>query len=94
HLMLSIVKKQFASSGYVMTQDVKRIFVDGGFSKNLLYMNMLATFYPGKEVYAATIAQSTALGAALAIHGSWNDQSLPANMIDLKYYSSMQPISF
>lgn len=92
HLMLDITQKQFESSAYVMTDDVKRIFVDGGFSKNLLYMNMLATFYPGKEVYAATIAQSTALGAALAIHTAWNDQSLPANMIDLKYYSSGQPI--
>jgi len=93
HLMLDIVRRQFGSSNYVMTDNVKRIFVDGGFSKNLLYMNMLAAMYPGKEVYAATIAQSTALGAALAIHTFWNNQPLPANMIDLKYYSSMQPMA-
>jgi sugar (pentulose or hexulose) kinase len=88
HLMFRLVQKQVISSGLVMTSQVKRIFVDGGFSKNPLFMNILASLYPGKEVYAAAIAQSTALGAALSIHAAWNNNSLPQNMIDLKFYSS------
>lgn len=86
HFIFYLLKKQVASTNLVMTQDVKRIFVDGGFSMNPIFMNMLAAMYPDKEVYAATIAQSTALGAALAIHDEWNRNTLPPGVIDLKYY--------
>jgi hypothetical protein len=51
-------------------------------------MNLLAASFPGVEVYAASVAQATAMGAALAIHEYWNSQSLPADIIQLKYYSS------
>jgi hypothetical protein len=39
-------------------------------------------------VYAASMAQATALGTALAIHESWNNRQLPNDIIDLKYYSA------
>ncbi|MCW3114682.1 MAG: carbohydrate kinase, partial [Segetibacter sp.] len=67
---------------------VKRMFVDGGFSKNSIYMNLLAEAFPGMEVFAASMAQATALGTALAIHRSWNDKPVPNDLIELKYYSS------
>ena len=67
-----------------------RIFVDGGFSKNALYMNMLAAAFPRTEVYAASMAQATALGAALAIHSSWNKKQLPGDVIKLRYYKQPQ----
>jgi hypothetical protein len=38
-------------------------------------------------VYAASMAQGTALGAALAIHNSWNNDPLPAGLVALKYYA-------
>jgi sugar (pentulose or hexulose) kinase len=88
HFMYQLVKKQFTSSAFVMTDSIKRIFVDGGFSKNALYMNMLASLYPDKELYAATMAQSTALGAALAIHKAWNSKPIPRDIIELKYYAT------
>jgi sugar (pentulose or hexulose) kinase len=81
-----LVKKQFVSSGFVITANIKKIFVDGGFSQNPLFMNMLASLYPGMEVYGASIVQSTALGAALAIHDKWNNYPLPDSFIDLKHY--------
>ncbi|HRQ50911.1 MAG TPA: FGGY-family carbohydrate kinase, partial [Agriterribacter sp.] len=68
--------------------DVKRIFVDGGFGKNRLYMHLLAEAFPGIEVYAASIAQATALGAALAIHPHWNSKPVPADTIKLMYYNT------
>ena len=49
-------------------------------------MKLLANAYAGIEVYAATIAQASAFGAALAIHKSWNKHSLPANLVGLNYY--------
>jgi sugar (pentulose or hexulose) kinase len=66
---------------------VKRLFVDGGFGKNPLYMNLLAAAFPQLEVYAASMAQATALGAALAIHSSWNKKSIPNTLITLQYYA-------
>ncbi|HEX5024696.1 MAG TPA: FGGY-family carbohydrate kinase, partial [Agriterribacter sp.] len=67
--------------------EVKRIFVDGGFGKNTLYMQLLAEAFPGIEVYAASIAQSTALGTALAIHPHWNTQPATSDTIKLVYYN-------
>jgi glycerol kinase len=66
---------------------VKRIFVDGGFSKNAIYMNLLALFFPDIEIFAASMAQATAVGTALSIHKAWNKRALPNDIIELKYYA-------
>jgi L-fuculokinase len=50
-------------------------------------MYLLAESFPGMEVYAASVPQASALGAALAIHSHWNKLSLPADLIELKLYS-------
>jgi sugar (pentulose or hexulose) kinase len=64
--------------------------VDGGFSKNPIYMYLLAEAFPKIEVYAASVPQASALGAALAIHQHWNTKKLPSDIIDLKLYSVTQ----
>ena len=88
-LMIHIIKQQKISSGLVIKgSDVKRIFVDGGFSKNSIYMNLLSIVFPGMEVFAASMAQSTAMGAALAIHHSFGDKTVPTDLIELKFYSA------
>lgn len=90
-LMMDIIKKQVASTSLVLHggAPVKRIFVDGGFSNNALYMNLLASSFPGVEIYAASMTQATALGAALALHGVWSDKPLPSDIIQLNYYGSL-----
>lgn len=89
-LIIDLVEEQFHSTQLVLTgTNVKRIFVDGGFSKNAIYMNLLAARFPSMEIFAASMAQATAVGAALCIHASWNQQSLPADIIELKYYSAI-----
>ena len=86
-LLLDIMEKQVASTQLVLHDtDVKRIFVDGGFGKNQVYMHLLAEAFPDIEVFAASIPQATAIGAALAIHGHWNSRSRPGDIIELKYY--------
>ncbi|GAB3351936.1 FGGY-family carbohydrate kinase [Arachidicoccus ginsenosidivorans] len=88
-LMMFIVSEQFTSTSIILQKGVtKKIFVDGGFGKNAIYMNLLAAVFPEIEVYAASMAQATALGTALAIHESWNNRQLPNDIIDLKYYSA------
>lgn len=87
-LMLDIMNKQIESTRLVLKgTDTRRIFVDGGFGKNPLYMYLLAEAFPDIEVYAASIAQATAFGAALAIHPHWNPNPVPPDIIKLKYYT-------
>ena len=87
-LMEDIIRQQKISTDYVLKDTpVKRIFVDGGFSKNVVFMHLLAAAFPQLEVYAASMAQATALGTALAIHHQWNTKPLPHDLIELKYYS-------
>jgi sugar (pentulose or hexulose) kinase len=89
-LMFDLVTQQHASTQLVMAgTKVKRIFVDGGFGKNALYMNFLATFFPAMEIYAASMPQATALGGAMAIHHAWNERPLPKDLINLKYYAAV-----
>ena len=88
-LMMDIMKQQTDSVNLIMSHDVKRIFVDGGFSKNKIYMQLLAERFPLVEVFAATVAQASAIGAAMAIHRFWNAGSLPAELITLRKYVSM-----
>ncbi|GAB3316253.1 hypothetical protein GCM10027299_06220 [Larkinella ripae] len=88
-LMLDIVAQQLVSTNLVLDNSpVKRIFVDGGFSKNPIYMNLLAAAFPQIEVFAASMAQATALGSALAIHSYWNSKPLPGDTIELKHYTA------
>lgn len=91
HLMMDLVSQQYHSTQLVVVgTNAKRIFVDGGFSRNVVFMNLLAITFPEVEVYAAYMPQATAMGAALAIHRSWNTQPLPNNIIDLKLYTPVQ----
>ncbi len=86
-LILNLVSKQITSTKLVLNDStVTKLFVDGGFGKNEIYMNLLAKAFPEMEVYAASVAQATSLGAALAIHEDWNSKDIPQNLIELKRY--------
>jgi hypothetical protein len=93
-LLMDIMEQQIASTRLVLEgKDTRRIFVDGGFGKNPVYMHLLAAAFPRTEVFAASISQATALGAALAVHSHWNANPLPSDIIELKYFSCTQEIS-
>ena len=94
-LIADIIQQQVKSTELVLNgTSAKRIFVDGGFGKNNVYMHMLAESFPGMEIYAASVAQASALGAALAIHPHWNEQPFPSDIIELKLYSVKQNTTF
>lgn len=92
-LMLDIMAQQVVSTALVLrgnevvAQPVSRIFVDGGFSHNPVYMALLAKAFPAMEVWAASVAQATALGAALAIHSHWNSNPIPPDLISMTRYT-------
>lgn len=88
-LIADLVEQQVRSTNLVLNNcHVKSIFVDGGFGKNPIYMQLLADAYPQYEVFAASVAQATALGAALAVHHYWNNKPIPADLIELKPYAA------
>lgn len=91
----SLVKQQVTSTNLVLhNSEVTRIFVDGGFSKNPIFMNLLSLAFPSIEVYAASVAQASATGAAMAVHKHWNKHPHKADMIDPKFFSSKEnPLS-
>ncbi|MDO8369073.1 MAG: FGGY family carbohydrate kinase [Saprospiraceae bacterium] len=83
--MRQLLEKQVVSTKLAIgNTPIRRIFVDGGFSKNETYMHLLAEAFPELEVYAAEVSQSTALGAAMAIHNYWNEKPLSKDLISLK----------
>jgi sugar (pentulose or hexulose) kinase len=86
-LVLRIVKAQYRSTKLVLgNTGIKRIFVDGGFAMNPIYMHLLAQAFPAIEVYAADVPQASAIGAALAIHEHWNKKAKPVDLISLHRY--------
>ena len=92
-LMIELVLMQQESTQLVLNNSsVKRIFVDGGFSQNSVYMHLLADAFPEYEVYAASIPQASALGAALAIHQQWNLANEPRELVQLKHYPAARNI--
>lgn len=86
-LMADLVRQQLFSLHLVLPENQARegpLFVDGGFSQNPVFMQLLARAFPQKKVYAATVAQATALGAALAIHRHWNPRLMPEGLVALR----------
>lgn len=89
-LIADIMVKQKHSTSLVLQQGgSNQIFVDGGFSSNEVYMHLLAMAFPEYKVFAASVPQASALGAALSIHTCWNTKDQPINNAELKYYSSI-----
>jgi sugar (pentulose or hexulose) kinase len=88
-LVFDLVVQQYVSTQLVLKgTSVKKIFVDGGFSNNSVYMNLLSAFFPEMEVFASSIPQATAIGTALAIHDAWNADPFPTQIIELRHYPS------
>ena len=85
--IFDLIQQQVQSTRLVLQDTVKRIFVDGGFSKNAVYMHLLANAFPHMEIFAASVAQASALGAALVMHAHWNNKTLPSDIIELKLYT-------
>ncbi|WP_052324184.1 FGGY-family carbohydrate kinase [Flavihumibacter sp. ZG627] len=72
-LVGDMVHKQVESTSLVIQEgNVNRIFVDGGFSGNDVYMKMLAAAFSAYELRTAEVAQASALGAAMTMHDHWN----------------------
>jgi L-fuculokinase len=84
-LVEELVSRQVKSTSLVLSSNVRNIFVDGGFSQNPLFMKLLAKAFPNHKVYAASVAQASALGAALAIRRCWESAQVSGDLLQLKH---------
>lgn len=88
-LMADLVALQKRSSDRVLKDaPVKRLYVDGGFSRSRIFMKMLSAAYPETEVWASEVPQAPALGAALVLHGHWNGRPVPEDLIKLNPFTN------
>ena len=53
--------------------EIEKVFISGGFCKNTLFMQLLASYFPEMNFYTSTLDKATAVGAALVLHRHWND---------------------
>ncbi len=83
HLLHDLVALQFESTSLVLNTDTKKLFVDGGFCRNGIFMNLLKMYFPSLEVYAANTPHASSLGAAMVIHESWNKEVMRKDIVEV-----------
>jgi sugar (pentulose or hexulose) kinase len=85
--MQTMVAKQVASTRLAIgNARIEALYVDGGFSRNRFFMEGLATAFREIPVFAATVGQASALGAALILHRHWNKGEVPSDIVQLQPY--------
>lgn len=82
-LISHLVDQQVESTNLVLQPDIDTIFVDGGFSQNKIFMQLLSAAYPDKKVYTTSIVQASALGAAMVVHGADNNLKVKRDILNL-----------
>ncbi len=89
-LMLELVQAQVASLRLAAGDTpIRKLYVDGGFAANDLYLKMLAAALPGWSVIASEASLGSALGAALAVRNS----RLPAGFLEAEYRLKKQEVA-
>lgn len=60
--------------------DIKNIYITGGFAKNQIFLQLIAKSFPAKSVFTSEINNATALGAALVVFRSVTDKQPELNL--------------
>ena len=76
YLIQNIILQQVESIRLVLDgKEIKKIFVDGGFSNNPIYMQLLANAFPSTRIVTGFSSQASALGAAMALREKQNNKN-------------------
>jgi sugar (pentulose or hexulose) kinase len=68
--------------------ETKAIYISGGFALNELFVRLLATFFPHKQIYNTEISEATALGAAISIYGKTFNKPVPYLNLSINEYKA------
>jgi sugar (pentulose or hexulose) kinase len=87
-LMVELVELTVEAIDLVIPSDddTENVYITGGFSKNPLFLLLLADAYSMKNVYTSEINNATALGAALVVLNSLDPDRKPALNLGLNQY--------
>jgi sugar (pentulose or hexulose) kinase len=94
-LVVDLVSIQNISLNLAMGEtSIDKFFVTGGFGKNKIFMKLMASLFPEKEIYAVQLQQSSALGAAVVVQtlDDKNTKKLQAR-INLERYTPIEGLS-
>ena len=81
-LILSLVIQTKISLNRVDMVDGLPLFIEGGFSHNDSYTNLLTSFYPASEIFITSLNEATAYGAAILSKASVENKH-PEQLRDL-----------
>ncbi len=85
--IIDLVAQQMASMRLTYGNKApSKIYVDGGFAKNKIFMNLLSIACFDKQVYASDLAQASSLGAALVIADKWTQTKFTSEHLPLIAY--------
>jgi hypothetical protein len=81
--MFDLVDLSMDSLKLIIPEDdhTEAVYISGGFSRNEIFVRLLAGCLPGKDVYTSDIDNATALGAAMVLWEGIFGQNMP--LIDL-----------
>ena len=81
-LMIELVELQALNARLAIgNTKIKKIYVDGGFADNLIYIKLLTLHFPQYEIYTTQSPLGSALGAAMIISG----KKTGANFLNEQY---------
>lgn len=87
HLMMALVGLQVKSLRLVKgITPLKKVFVEGGFSNNEIFLKLLCILMPKMEIYSSKLAQASSIGAALLM----STKPLPKTFLNTQYKLSKQ----
>jgi sugar (pentulose or hexulose) kinase len=82
YLIAGMINKQVKSMQLVLNEKAPGIiFVDGGFSKNSIYIQLLANAFPLSKIYTGFSSEASALGAAIAFGKNRSNKDLLQKLI-------------
>ena len=87
-LVVELLKMQYYYIAIIDAKnEIQDLYVDGGFSKNEVFMQSMAFVFKNHRIYAAKVSQSTALGAAMVLQDNCKDKPVqPPELIETKRY--------
>ncbi len=88
---LAILNKKSIDLILTGGDDIKCIYITGGFARNEIFIRLLANFFPDKEVFTSKVDNASALGAALVLTDGMNQTSQPDLDLRLKRINPFQP---
>lgn len=72
----------------LISSGVKRLYISGGFTKSLVFMELLQNILPDWKIFITENPRASALGAAIAIHDAWQQEPLSENVSPVVPFNS------